>query len=165
MNCSPTLSAEEFKTVHNGLCTLDGVVRRLEDVLNPELFKLLAHSASEIRRGLASAYDQDDRAFSRKSRHFDEVKASLGIKNSEWSVYEVEDMGERHPFEGVDRVVYRDHWGDQPVSCSINGLTWAALFVAADACIRDSGDEHHVYIEKFKPAKDDPRTLILYTGS
>ncbi len=165
MNCNPTLTAEEFKTVHNGLCDLDSVIRQLEDVLKPELYAKLARGASEIRKGLSGAYDQDDKSFSRKSRHFDEVKASLGLQHSEWSIYKVEDMSERHPFEGADRVVYKDHWGDKPVSCSINGLTWAALFVAANACIRDSGDEHHVYIEQFKPAKDDPRTLILSTGS
>lgn len=165
MNCNPTLTAEEFKTIHNGLCDLDSVVHRLEDILKPELYQLLARSASEIRKGLAGAYDQDHKSFSRKSQHFDDVKDSLGLRASEWSIYEVDDMSERHPFEGADRVVYKDHWGEKPVSCSINGLTWSALFVAADACIRDSGDGHHVYIERFSPAKDDPRTLILSTGS
>jgi hypothetical protein len=82
-----------------------------------------------------------------------------------WSIFEVSNLSDRHPFEGADRVVYKDHWGNKTVSCSINGLTWAALYIAANACIRDSGDGHHIYIEQFKPAKDDPRTLILSTGS
>jgi len=164
MNCSPTLTAEEFKTVHNALCDLDSVVHRLEDVLNPELYKLLARSASQIRKGLAGAYEQDNKSFSAKSSHFEEVQKELGLR-SIWSVYEVDNMSDRHPFEGADRVVYKDHWGGKPVSCSINGSTWAALYVAADACIRDSGDDHHVFIERFTPAKDDARTLILSTGS
>jgi hypothetical protein len=165
MNCNPTLSAEEFKTIHNAVCDLDGLVSRLEEVLKPELYQRLVEARNNIRNGLAGAYKQDDDAFSRKSRHFDDVKAQLGLKNSEWSIYEVDNMSDRHPFEGADRVVYKDHWGSKPVSCSINGLTWSALFVAADAVIRDSGDGHHVYIERFLPAKDDPRTLVLQTGS
>ena len=164
MNCNPTLTAEEFKTVHNALWELDSVTRQLEDILNPELYVKLARAASTIRRGLAGAYEQDSKAFELKSSHYDRIRNELGLGTS-WSIYEVNDLSERHPFEGADRVVYKDHWGDKPVSASINGLTWAALFVAANACIRDSGDGHHVFIERFTPSKDDPRTLVLQTGS
>ena len=165
MNCSPTLTAEEFKTIHNALCELDSVTRHLEDVLKPELFLKLARAGNTIRKGLEGAYEQDNQAFTRKSRHFDEVKAQLGLKNSEWSIYEVDNLSDRHPYAGADRVVYKDHWGNKPVSVSINGLTWAALWVAANAAIRDSGDDHHVYIEAFRPSQEDPRTLVLSTGS
>lgn len=164
MNCNPTLTAEEFKTVHNALWELDSVTRQLEDILNPELYVKLARAASTIRRGLAGAYEQDSKAFELKSSHYDRIRNELGLGTS-WSIYEVNDLSERHPFEGADRVVYRDHWGDKPVSASINGLSWAALYVAADACIRDSGDSHHAFIEQFQPDPQDPRTLILSTGS
>lgn len=105
-----------------------------------------------------------DADFDRKYDHYNSVQKELGLR-SVWSIYEVENLSDRHPFEGADRIVYRDHWGNEAVSNSIFGLTWAALFRAADACIRDSGDAHHIYIERFVPAKDDPRTLILTTGS
>jgi hypothetical protein len=164
MNCSPTLTADEFKTIHNGLCALESGLRHLEGVLRQDLYVNMAHAASEIRRGLDNAYKQDQESFDRKYEHFQKVQEQLGLK-SVWSVYEVEDMANRHSFTNVDRVVYKDHWGGKPVSCSINGLTWSALYVAADACIRDSGDNHHVFIEGFYPAEDDPRTLILTTGS
>lgn len=164
MNCSPTLTAEEFKTVHNALCDLDSVCRNLEDILKPELYIKLVKARDNIRKGLAGAYEQDDRAFSKKSRHYEGIQSELGLR-SIWSAYEVDDLGDRHPFEGADRVVYKNHWGEKPVQASINGLTWAALYVAADACIRDSGDNHHVFVEDFVVDKEDPRTLILQTGS
>lgn len=165
MNCNPTLTAEEFKTIHNAVCDLDGLVSRLEDVLKPELYERLVQARNNIRSGLVGAYDQDDQAFSRKSRHFDSVKKELGVVHSEWSIYEVDNLSDRHPYEGADRVVYRNHWGKEAGSVSINGLTWAALWVAANAAIRDSGDAHHVYIESFEPDVEDPRTLVLSTGS
>lgn len=165
MNCAPTLTAEEFKTIHNAMCELDRLVQPLEEVLRPELYAKLAQVRDAIRTGLAGAYQQDEDAFSRKSRHFDDVGAQLGMDHSEWSIYEVNDLADRHPFEGADRVVYRDHWGRKSVQCSINGLTWAALWIAANACIRDSGDEHHMFIESFQPDAEDPRTLVLSTGS
>lgn len=164
MNCNPTLTADEFRTLHNGLWDLDRMVGRLMDIDLDEGTKL-AEIAKTLRDSLAGAYHQDDAAFKSKSDHFDDVKSQLGMDHSEWSIYEVNNMANRHPFEGVDRVVYCNHWGERPVSCSINGLTWAALWIAANACIRDSGDEHHVYIEGFQPDPEDSRTLVLSTGS
>lgn len=106
----------------------------------------------------------DNKTFDERYDHYAAVAKDLRLK-SVWSDYKVKDLNDPHPFRGVDRVVYADHWGRKPVSCAINGLTWAALYVAADACIRDSGDDHHVFIEQFRVRKDDPTALILSTGS
>jgi len=165
MFCNPTLTAEEFKTVHNGICDLDSAIQRLEEVINPELYQRLTQGLSEVRRGLARAYAEDREVGDRKWNHYQDVSQQLGMDDSVWSIYEVNNLSDGHPFEGADRVVYRDHWGGKPVSCSINGLTWAALWIAANACIRDSGDDHHIFIEDFSPDAEDPRTLVLSTGS
>ena len=164
MNCNLTLTAEEFKTVHNALWELDQVRTQLEEVLKPELYIKLSRAATEIRKGLGSAYEQDSKLFELKTEHYSDVQTELGL-TAVWSVYEADNLSDPHPFEGVNRVLYKDHWGDDTVVMVINGLTWAALYVAANACIRASGDDHHVFIEDFKIAKDDPRTLILSTGS
>ena len=164
MNCNPTLTAEEFKTIHNALCDMRSVYNTIQGVVSEPVTDRLARAIKDMEAGLANAYEEDNNAFDRKNSHFRDVQEELGLR-SIWSIYEVDNMSDRHPFEGADRVVYKDHWGEQPVECSINGLTWTALYVAADACIRDSGDGHHVFIECFKPSKEDPRTLILSTGS
>lgn len=161
MNCSPALTAEEFKQIHNGLCDLRSVIETLEGVLSPELYGKLVKAKSQITAGLIGAYDQDDRAFTRKSRHYESVQKDLDL-DAIWSVFEIDDLNQSHPFEGVTKVVYRNHWGSKPVSCTIIGNTWAALYVAANACIRDSGDVHHVFIENFTKEDD---ALILSTGS
>ena len=161
MYCSPTLSSDEFKTIHNGLCQLESVVGRLEDVLKPELYAQLVKSATEIREGLAGAYKQDRQSFSAKLDHYSKIAEDLGL-SAVWSIYEAENLNDRHPFEGAKTVVYTEHWGKKPVSVPINGLTWAALYVAANAAIRDSGDDHHVFIEHFTQNGDE---LILSTGS
>lgn len=165
MNCSPTISANDFKSIHNALYDLDVVCEHLEDVLKPELYLKLAKVRNTIRESLADAYLQDDTAFTRKSKHYDQVKEQLGIQFSEWSLYEVDNLNDRHPFEGATRLVYRDHWGAGPVERQINGSTWTALWLAANACIRDSGDEHHVFIEQFKVSDEDPSLLVMQTGS
>lgn len=164
MNCSPTITAEEFRTIHNALWELDSVTQQLEDILKPELFTQLARAGAAIRKGLDSAYAQDNQAYETKSNHYDSVKKDLGLR-SEWSIFDIDNLNERHPFEGVRTVVYADNWGGVNASCQVNGLTWAALWVAADAAIRNSGDEHHMFIEGFRQSKDYPEVLFLSTGS
>lgn len=164
MNTDITISFTEFKNINNGLCDLDEVTRQLEDVLNAELYKKLAGAASEIRRGLRSAYEQDRKAHEQKCDHYNRIQDELGLK-AIWSVYEVDNLSDPHPFKGVENLLYKDHWGIKPITKKINGLTWAALYVAADAAIRDSDDSHHIFIESFLPAKNDSKTLIMLTGS
>lgn len=158
-----TLKAEDFKTVHNTLCELRSLVERMtHSMIKIEDVQRIVEG---FEQGLKNCYEQEHQIWDAKNDHYGSVKQDLGLKNSEWSIYEVEELGQPHSFEGAERVIYRDHWGDLPTVTAINGLTWAALWVAADACIRDSGDEHHVFIERFRRDKDDPNTLVLSTGS
>ena len=151
MNCNPTLTAEEFATIHNTLCAM-------------EYQGMDAKTAAEkIREALAGAYEQDHKAFDTKHDHYSQVKKELGL-DAIWSVYEVDNLSERHPFEGATKVIYRAYGsGDQEVA--INGSTWAALYVAGNALIRDSGDNHHVFIEQFKQSSINPEILFMATGS
>lgn len=153
MNCAPTLTRDEFKTIHNSLYYLD--------CLGDERVSKIVE---EMRGALGGAYAQDESAFDRLSTHYNEVKRELGL-TAIWSMYEVENLSEPHPFEGALQLAYREHWGDKPVFVEIVGSTWAALYVAADAAIRDSGDEHHVFIESITPNPAEPRQLRLTTGS
>lgn len=162
MNCAPTLTAEEFKTIHNALWDIRCLCEQLGD---SEIKTKLVKAYREIQSGLSSAYEQDESAFARKSRHFESVKAELDLTHAVWSMYEIDNLNDRHPFETAEVLVYRDHWGDTQSQCRLVGKTWTALFVAANACVRDSGDTHHVYIENFRVDKEDPKILYLSTGS
>ena len=106
---------------------------------------------------------QDQINFDSKFNHYDSVRSDLGL-DTIWSVYEVDDLNDRHPYLSAVTLRYENHWGS-PVEKSIVGATWAALFVAANACIRDSGDNHHTFIEQFSPSKSDASVLLLTTGS
>ena len=78
-----------------------------------------------------------------------------------WSIYDV-NLDDKHPFEGAKEVVYSDHWGQGIVADVISGDTWGDLFLAADSCIRSSGDDHHMFIEEFIMRGSH---LLLTTGS
>ena len=149
MNCDVTLKADEFKAIHNTLWAM-------------EYQGMDAKTAAEkIREALSGAYAQESRAFNRKSDHYNQIKSELGLQ-SIWSIYEVDNLNEPHPYPNGLFVTYKDHWGGQAQHCAVYGDTWADLYRAADACIRNSGDEHHVFIERFKLVND---ALELTTGS
>ena len=154
-----TLYAEDFKTVHNTLCDLRHLSLR-STVTPEELQKIVA----QFEQGLHSAYAQDSEAFDRLHEHYRTVQQQLGLR-AIWSIYEVPDLAAEHPYTAAREICYRDHWGDQPIYETIDDSTWAGLYVAADRCIRRSGDQHHVFIESFQPVANQPHQLRLTTGS
>jgi len=145
-----SLTAKEFETIHNALWYLGQVDK-------PEVQSLV----EEIRGALKGAYEQEQAIKDRRYDHYSQVKKDLGL-DAIWSVTEVDNLSEPHPYEGVKYVTYKRFWGEGIVTQAIHGNSWAALYVAANACIRDSGDDHHVFIEDFRKSGD---TLLLTTGS
>lgn len=166
MNCSPVLTASEFKQVHNGMYRLNLAIEAVEDVIHPDLLKALLQAQTEINQGLKSAYEQDSESFDSKSELYFLTQKNLGL-TSVWSIYEVEHFVADHNIgNNVCQLAYHDHWGNNgPVYVEVHGKTWADLWIAADQAIRASGDEHHVYIESFRANPECPSQLILSTGS
>ena len=154
-----TLHAEDFKTVHNTLCELRSLTERMtHSMIKVEEVQRIVES---FEQGLKNCYEQEKTLWSAKNDHYDAVKQELGL-SSIWSIYEVEELAQPHPYEGAKYVTYKRFWGEGIVTKAIHGNTWAALYVAANACIRDSGDDHHVFIEDFRKSGD---ALLLTTGS
>ena len=150
MNCDVTLKAADFSKIHNALWHIqynNGNVTEQIEV---------------IRAALQDAYAQDQKAFEVKNDYYRQVKKDLGL-DTIWSIYEVNDMSEPFTYTNVRTVTHKNHWGETgDVVVPVNGRTWAALYVAANAAIRDSGDGHHIFIEGFRQVGD---TLELVTGS
>lgn len=158
MNGPVTLSAEEFKILHNSLCDLNSFCQ----------FKEIGEVVERIRKvALKSAYEQDNRAFETKHDYYREYQEMHKFR-SIWSIYELDinpGFNGVDPYKGAEYIVYDNHWGDSEVVRKIEGPTWGDLYRAADAAITESGDEHHVFIESFTPIKDRPGYLRLSTGS
>jgi hypothetical protein len=154
-----TLKGEDFRTVHNTICELRGLVEKMTH----SMIKIddVQRIIEGLETGLQDAYAQDNAAFEAKMEHYSDVQAAEGLR-SIWSIFTVEELGDQHPYRDAERVVYRDHWGHSAVSEAIPGGTWIDLYIAADRCIRASGDDHHIFIEQFQVEGTD---LVLQTGS
>lgn len=149
MNCNPTLTSEEFKVLHNTLWELD----RLN---NPAVQTLV----ERIRKvALNGAYEQDRNAFDTKYDYYSRFREDNGL-SSIWSIYETSAPGgflEKHPYPADAFVVY------QGQHCAVYGNTWADIYRAADNCIKNSGDDHHIFIEGFELKNGNE--LHMGTGS
>lgn len=156
-----TLRGEDFRTVHNTLCDLRSVQERLCGVVSNAVVDQLQNIIKGFEAGLKDAYEQDSSAFDRKMDHYSDIQSENKLR-AIWSMFEVSDLRTPHPFTGATAVVYSDHWGPGPVRAPIEGALWVDLFRAADAAIRASGDDHHIFIEQLRPSGTD---LVLQTGS
>lgn len=149
MKCDVKVTAEEFTIIHNTLWEIEyNGMNAVEGV-------------QKIRDALKGAYAQQQDDFDRKMDHYDQVRKELGL-DAIWSIYEIENLSEPHPYSDAKTVTYKDYFTNKDVVKPIVGGTYAALFVTANACIRDSKDNHHRYVEYFEPKGD---TLLLTTGS
>lgn len=162
MDFSPTLSAEEFKNVHNGLCKINAAVTRLEEAvsklgMNSKLVAEFEAGLALVRQGLGRAYKEEDRIFSERSDYYNRLAEENKLKTI-WSIHEIADMLATHPFPKATRLEYKG------LMATIAGPRWIDLWFAADAIIKQSGDSHHIFIEAFTPTQDG-RLLRLSTGS
>ena len=138
-----TLTAEEFKQIHNALC-----FARADNV---------DETVDAIRGALANAYVQENSQFDAKMDYYRQFQRDNGL-SAIWSIYELPVHGflSDHPYRGAATVSY------QCCHAVILGQTWADLYRAANSVMEQSGDDHHIFIEGFLFAGDE---LKLTTGS
>ena len=159
------LTHNEWNQVHNALCHAESMCRNVFDVLKngPELREAL----DGIGRSLTPAYQQDTEQFDRQFDLYRHVQDTHGFA-SIWSTYDVQDFDAPHPYPSDVILQYRSHWGtekQQERQYPVMGATWLDLWRAADLAIRDSGDQHHMFIEQFMMDARDTTVVYLITGS
>lgn len=144
MNTAVTLTAEEFSRIHNALCFAPN--------------KGLEATVDAIREALAGAYRQEEQDFDRKMAYYNRFKDEHRLE-AIWSMYELEEHGflKAHPYSSDAFVCY------QGQHVPVFGSTWGDIYRAADWAIRNSGDDHHIFIEAFELRNGNE--LHLVTGS
>ena len=160
-----TLTKPEFTMIHNALYDLDCARADLESVVAPTLMTRLNRAATELRKGMKAVYEQESVQWRRQQDYFESVQSELKCR-SVWSLFDhdVNDFYAEHAYKGAKVLKYVDHWG-KPVEVPLAGNRWVDLYIAADYLIKESGDEHHIFIEQFAAKEEDPSVLFLRTGS
>lgn len=166
MYVDPTLTREDFDKLDHALCDLRRIQRDCADADSLHtVSRALSGVIDQFETALADAFDQNRAGLNKLLDHYAQVAQDQRIHHSRWSITEVANLHEPHPYDGARCVVYTTHWGAGEVSQEIRGDTWLDLWRAADACINQSGDRHHYFIERFEPIPDSDFELNLVTGS
>jgi hypothetical protein len=158
------LTLSDFKQIHNALCNLRRASAKAERS-DANLAELLQSIVFQLGNGLADAYVQNNTIFQKKLDYFFEMKQANEL-DTEWSIYEVDDLEVPHCFQNASLVQYED--GEAVPICKTGpGLlgTWLDLWRAANLAITKSGDKHHIFVERFTPSIRNPHILQLTTGS
>lgn len=144
MNVAVTLTPQEFSDIHNALCFANS--RGLEATVEA------------IRTALDGAYQQEKQDFDNKFDYYNRFKQDNNL-TAIWSIYSTPIHGflADHPYASHAVVFYKNR------HVAVWGNTWADIYRAADQAIRNSGDEHHIYIEDF--VVKNGHELHLVTGS
>lgn len=148
MNYSPTLTAEDFKRVHNGKCKLHSVLQMLRPVVKDSLVGELERAIEEIDAGLAAAYAAEDAEFNRKVQLYKRIAHDNEL-TSVWSIFEVEDFtSDDEPFPAATHLRYDGGFGKAvELELQVQPANWMELWRTADEAIKQSGDSHHIFIE------------------
>ena len=99
-----------------------------------------------------------------------ELGAQIRTENDFMSIWSIagryHHMDRKSFMEGLT-LRYKDFFDEFDVSVTIEGPTWLDAWKAADQAIRESGDCHHVFIERLDVARDADgnRVVVLQTGS
>lgn len=155
-----TITSDEVRDIHNGLCSLRTSIQYLEDTLSPVLMKELRQAKYEIEKGFKSAREQSDARWTRMNDHFEQLKAEHKFQ-SVWSIYEVDFMGDfAFVFEEGSHLVHENF----SVPLPVGKVTWLDMWKAADEAIFAVGGDH-IFIESFTRSSINPNIILLRTGS
>ncbi len=156
-----TITSDEIKDIHNGLCRLRNVISRLEDALSHHTINELRKSMSEIEKGFKSARDQRDDRWDESNRFFEKTRDELKY-TSFWSIYEKYDEMHKIAFflEEGSALVYENF----SVPLPAGSRTWFDMWKAADEAIVAVGGDH-IFIESFTQSSINPKIILLGTGS
>ena len=156
-----TITSDEIKDIHNGLCRLRNVISRLEDALSHHTINELRKSMSEIEKGFKSARDQKEDRWDEANRFFEKTREELKY-TSVWSIYEkYDDMHKTAFFLEEGSVLVHENFS---VPLPTGSRTWFDMWKAADEAIFAVGGDH-IFIESFTQSSINPKIILLGTGS
>lgn len=157
-----TISRQQARDLHNGICYLRDVINELEEVLNVEKLKKLKKGFSSVESVRSAVYeiiDAEENAMWENSKTF---SSSQGITASLWSYYDIDDLMSEHSFP-IGAAL--KSW-ETSTTHTVTSSTWGGLWKDIDNWIKSDPDEFgtHIFIEGFKYDRKE-NTLTVFFGS
>jgi hypothetical protein len=163
-----SLTNEQIKQLESIYPMLSSVIRSLEPVVKKsvmdEIVAIKEIVSNVFKVQWKEEADEDDQEYKRLSKISKQEKFK-----SVWSISEVKaaQLDTSFSEKNVKGIVY-ESWGDKKeVSFGKAGkkMTWMDMWREADKLMRQSGDDHHIFIEDFNEVKDKKGYYSLSCGS
>lgn len=144
------LSPNQLRDLHNAGCYFHSFIERYRDVLGKQViedFERPWNLFSNVRKEILEV---ENKVFEEKHAYYDKIRND-NLFLSRWSIYEIDDVFQPSHVVGATKIVYST-WDGDPQEAELDPshtYTWIELWSIADKMVRDSGDRHHVFVEKF----------------
>lgn len=153
-----TITYEQIRDLHNGKCDLYQLQNLVEENYKSgsAIHTLVLRAMKQLAPVINQLMEQRDREDDKIMNECSEIREKLQLK-SVWSIYDCTEFpqswaGKTMTYNGLGVEIPSDMDIDRSV-----------LYVVADKLITDSGDGHHIFIERLYEKADG--TIGLVTGS
>lgn len=162
----PALTEKQTKQLEAIYPELSSIINALDPVVAEPLMKRL----KAIQKTFSKAFDDRWQAEEDEDERAYEELTNIADENdfvTTWSITEVppEDMDKPFSKKAVKSITYESWNNTQTINFEGKGkkITWLEAWKYADQIIRQSGDDHHNFIEDFTQVS--PGHYELITGS
>ena len=144
---------------------LNTLYQTLEGVAHPHITHKIQELSEKIQTELEPVFKKENEDWDKNWKALEEIKSENKLR-SVWSISKVkaDDLNSKTPV--IEEISY-ESWGpeqvhkfDKPVK-----ITWLEFWKIADNLIKNSQDDHHIFIEQLAPVKNKPGKFKLITGS
>ena len=142
---------------------LFGIEQQLCGVVHPQISDKINSLHKLALSAISEELEQENKDWETNQKALDEISSANKLR-SVWSVTEIDHTKMQDTAPEMTEISY-ESWGptqvhkfDKPTT-----PTWLELWQIGDKLIKQSGDDHHIFIESFKEVA--PGKFKMWTGS
>lgn len=154
------LTKEQYEKIDSLTSDLHSIIYRTQELVHPDITNTLISMQSKLNQALHDIREIENNSFEKNWKELADIAKNNNFQ-SRWSVEEVssEKMSKQVPLK-IKTIQYQGNTFKVKAK-----LTWLELWKIADQIIKNSGDEHHIFIENFEPINPTTGAFKLNTGS
>ena len=156
-----SITSDQISKLHNAYWLLNTEIEELDSLLRSDKITTLRKAASMIKEAYIPLMEEKDKEWDRRNSYYDDIKQANKFK-SVWSIYEVFSFQANSGIEGT-LLKYGKVNIPMKKDAMTMCITWMDMWKFAEQAIRESGDDHHMFIERFYDRGDG--VIELITGS
>jgi len=156
-----SITSDQISKLHNAYWLINNEIEQLEEVLRSDKIVALRKAVSIFSEAYIPLMEEKDKEWDRRNSYYDDLRENHKFR-SVWSIYDVVSFQAN---SGIEGTVLKYGKVNIPMKKDTMTMciTWLDMWKYADQAIKESEDEHHLFIERFYDRGDG--VIELITGS